>query len=217
MVRVTSGPLPLQDIGAKRFFLAKIFTLIATICECGGEFMIDRFKNDIWPVTARFLGRVLEKETRKEANNGLRFSMIQSLDDIQPKHPCTLNDSELHLILSIFDCLCRVLHILVLPESLLSSVGSTLLPFLDDGYYPNDIAASAMLALKKILERNYDILYRPILELSGSGIPPCPLLLLSRSVDDNLLVPRHHESSVLGAKANELLAHIDSLPEQDID
>jgi hypothetical protein len=215
ILRATDPTASSQDVATKRFFLAKIFTLIATMCECGGEFMANRFKNDVWPVTARFLGRILERAIGKESKKILPVR-IQREDENLRKSVSNLSDSERHLMLAAFDCLGRVFFILDLPESLMAAAASTLLPFLDSSYYGKGIGETSMETLKKLAEKNYDVLCRPLLQLSGRGIPACPLIP-KKDNQISATISAQSEPSELGVKANELLSYIESLPEQIID
>lgn len=225
IVRSKNEPtLATQDIATQRFFLAKIFTLIGTMCECSGEFMADRFKHDVWPAIGRYLGHVLGNEKRQEEGKRRKSRLlVQSIEEtttLQPKVVCHLSDSERHLLLSIFECLGRVFDILALPESVLVPAGAILLPFLDCSYYHLDLASSAMNVLKKLANFNCDVLCRPLLELSGRGIPICPLF----SKEDKSHLPSSvsiinsgpKNDSILATKASELLDYINSLPEQCI-
>lgn len=215
----SEGLPPSQDIATQRYFLAKIFTLVSTMCECGGEFMVNKFKHDVWPAIARYLDHILGKENRQEtAKRGNPVRLLQSggiSTTLQTKPLSSLSDSERHLLISIFDCLGRAIDILLLSETVLAPIGSILLPFLDSDYYHQDIAFEAMNTLKKLVDSNCDILYRPLLELSGQGIPVCPLPSTAHSTPIPLATSKTN-GSILSKKSQELLDYIDSLSEQGI-
>lgn len=211
---VTSGSS--QDIASKRFFLANLFTLVATMCECGGEFMANRFKQDVWPVIARFLERILQRSIRKENKRILVVGMQKRADGIEQPSVSDLKDSEQHLVKAILDCLGRVIRILDLPERTLTAAASTLLPFLDSNYYGIEIGERSVETLKKLADKNCDVLCRPLLHLSGRGIPS---FRLGSKKDTQTPAPisTHTESSELELKANDLLSYIDALPEQRLE
>eukprot|EP00980_Cylindrotheca_fusiformis_P001323 scaffold333_cov133-Cylindrotheca_fusiformis.AAC.49 len=204
-----------EDVAKKRFFLSQILTLIATICECGGEFMAARFRDDVWPVLARFLERILKKEINVESKKIVLIGIQdEGSEEVQPT--CKLTDSERHLMHAIFECLGRVICILDLPERTLAAIASTLLPFLDTSYYGKDIGERSMETLKKLAGKNCDVLCRPLLQLSGRGIPKFPII----SKKDKLLSPQVSNKPKLlqlETKANELLSYIEALPEQTLD
>lgn len=60
------SPFPSQkkdvEVATQRIFTAKLFTLVATVCECAGEFMADRFQNDVWKILARHFGQVHQRQ-----------------------------------------------------------------------------------------------------------------------------------------------------------
>jgi hypothetical protein len=195
-------------------FLAKLTSLIAAMSEGSGEFITDRFKNEVWPVISMQLAFLVDKEDRanrllensKEKRRGV--VLVTKTNAVVT----TFQDSEKSLILAIMDCLVRVFRV---PDcgkalaGLVSSIGAVILPFLDND---EQVSALTLEALKTIAEVDCDALWRPLLHLSGRGIPPCPLnssklQLATLKKPDSLFQP-------LAAKATELVEYIETLSEQ---
>lgn len=268
--RGTSQP---EDIGTQRIFLSKLFELIATMCECSGDFFADRFRNDVWPVMARHLKSLLEELHRQREAHSPSPSP-SCADMVQHSSPATvsrnhrlllqttgstvpqsrssvltehtplplsnrarlsssfqMSDTQRQLIVSILKCLDRILQQNECGkkvERLFGSIGFTLLPLLDIEDQTK-IQELSMDCIRNILRIDSDVLRRPLMELSGTRMPSCPLKFgkdtdlrtsgekaalmrvtnhssLSVSADNNTIVGRCHE----------LLAFADSLPEQVI-
>lgn len=234
------------DVHTQRIFLAKLFALIGTMCECAGDFMADRFRNDVWSVMARHLGNALHQQVKESSSGAPRGSKIllrgREPSLVEPNEGEVIRQdqlstesiasvfswsiSERHLIMSILQCLntafrhedCgRALGTILLP------VGTVLLPLLDieDDF---EIAGSAMDALKNILKLDCDVLWRPILELSGVGIRPCPLkkppdsLSTTAKAENNMTLSQREVlkpgRSLLATRCMELMAFVETLPEQ---
>jgi hypothetical protein len=131
-------------------------------------------------------------------------------------------DSEIQLLRAVIDCLNRVYKERALGlalSKLIASAGCMLFPFLDDD---EDALASATLsALKSMMEIDNDVLYGPLLDLSGASIPPCPLKVESKRHQAKTITPS--VSSPIGGSnryqraVDELLAFADSLPEQTLE
>ena len=190
--------------------------------------MSDRFKNDVWSVVARQLGHLIEKQGKHELalerqlENRLKIQPLQNSVVVQTNES-SWSDSERLLILSILKCLGRVFQhkdcgfalSMVFP-----SASSMLFPFLDNN--DDAIAASAMEALKAVAEIDCDILWRPLLELSGRRIPPCPL---KRPLDKSntssqsstaITMTPPQVNSKLALKCQKLMEYIELLPEQPL-
>jgi hypothetical protein len=221
---------PTQEVATQRIFLTKVLTLIATMCECSGDFMADRFKNDVWSVIARHLGNLFEKQESKDRLLEKRFEnklRIQTLENTVSARSTTSNcwsDSERRLILAILQCLSRVFQHedcgLAL-SSILASAGSMLLPLLEDN--DQEIVGCAMQALKNIAMIDCDVLWRPLLQLSGRGIPRCPLRNLcynTNKVRQSEVIQQSslskQQESDLALRCQELMAYIETLPEQPL-
>ena len=247
----TLGDSKTTDSGRQRFFLARLYTLIAAMFECSGDFMADRFGSSVWPIMAGQLEHLLRRRgvvtaavdldcssprmrsTTPTANDA---EMMPSRAVVrrraqQAKVPTNTRrwvDSERHLARAIFQCLTRVFSckgsygtVLV---RIYQAVGLVVLPFLDsegDNQDGDDISLVAMDAIKSILSHDADILFRPLLELSGRGIPPCPI----RSSTDGALVQTiisdvsesTSNGTVLANRCQELLDFIATLPEQELE
>jgi hypothetical protein len=204
---------PNQELAVHRMFLAKLTSLIAAMSEGSGEFITDRFKNEVWPVMSMQLAFLVDKQDR--ANRLLESSKEKIRDGALTKSSAvvtTLQDSEKSLILAIMDCLVRVFRV---PDcgkalaGLVSSIGAVLLPFLDNDEKVSELTLEA---LKTIAGVDCDALWRPLLHLSGRGIPSCPLnssnsQLTTFKKPDSLFQP-------WAAKATELVEYIEKLSEQ---
>jgi hypothetical protein len=195
-------------------FLAKLTSLIAAMSEGSGEFIAGRFKNEVWPVLSMQLAFLVDKQDR--ANRLLESSKENGWDVVLVTKSnaamTTFQDSEKSLILAIMDCLVRVFRV---PDcgkalaGLVSSIGAVILPFLDND---EKVSALTLEALKTIAGVDCDALWRPLLHLSGRGIPSNPLnssksQLMTFKKPDSLLQP-------LAAKATELVEYIETLSEQ---
>ena len=211
------------------------------MCECSGDFFVDRFRNDVWPCMARHLEYLLEElQRQREAHSP--SSMIASGPQLiaklaeGDKSPLSLSnrtklsfkmsDTQGQLILSILSCLHRILEqdeCGKALEKLLGSIGSTLLPLLD-AEDQTKIQEISMNCIKSIIKINSDVLRRPLLDLSGTKIPPCPLKFKrdsfgaerqSRDLSISLCAGEK-TTTVIGNRCHELLAFTDALPEQAI-
>ena len=192
----TRGSENTTDVSTQRIFLSNLISLIAVFCECSGDFMASRFRNDVWPIMARQLGYLLQREEKRSIKTSDMKSLLLQ-DSESSSNVLTLpttttsntdfpwNDSERQLVLSILRCLDRTMkqeECGKALESILVPVGTLLLPLLG---CDNDIELESLTmdCLKSILRINYDILWRPLFELSGTGIPRCRLSLLSTQND----------------------------------
>ena len=80
--------------------------------------------------------------------------------------------------------------------------------------------------IRNIIRIDYDVLRRPLMELSGTRIPPCPLKFgkdLQKTKENAEMqminapsTPSFGGSTTIVNRCRELLAFSDSLPEQDI-
>ena len=255
-----------HDIGIRRIFLANLFELIATMCECSGDFFADRFRNDVWPVMARHLEDLLNQlQRQRDAHSVSLAGMAQrkmsttslvadeqhlplstteeavassslinedsSLSvSVKTRRSFKMSDTERQLIVSILTCLNRIFQqeeFGKAVEKLLGSVGFTLLPLLDIEDHLK-IQELTMECLRSIIRIDCDILRRPLMELSVTRMPPCPLefiknigycgdeTVVSLAVTSNSSVSAHAGSKTIITRCNELLTFVDSLSEQAI-
>jgi hypothetical protein len=234
------------DISTQRIFLSKLLSLIAVFCECSGDFMANRFRNDVWPIMARQFGNLLQKEGKIISRNTSEDSKsLLLVEDFESSSNLSLplstrtttsntdfhwNDSERQLVLSMLRCINRTMkqeECGKTLESILVPAGAMLLPLLG---CDNDIELEnlTMDCLKTILGINYDVLWRPLLELSGVGIPPCRLSTTQNIVTNRTRTAQLAKKQVFSSTSNkrdqlivirsqELLAYIDTLPEQLIE
>jgi len=223
-----------EDIGTQRIFLSKLFQLIATMCECSGDFFADRFRNDVWPVMARHLKYLLEElQSQREVSSNTIASgqkMITTIGNSndaslaltsRTKFSFKMSETQGQLIASILKCLNRILEqedCGKAVKKLFDSIGSTLLPLLDMEDQTT-IQERSMDCIRSILKIDSDVLRRPLMELSGTKIPPFPLKFKRKSpslVMDVSPCLSIGNRSTIGNRCHELLAFAGSLPEQAI-
>lgn len=139
------------------------------------------------------------------------------------------SDTERQLVLSMLHCLTRALRQDDCGPALrsnLGSVGSMVLPLLEIGN-DADIEGATMDCLKSVLQIDCDTLWRPLLELSGTGIPSCPLNIRSTSnspsasmISDSFAPGMEpscdRDDSLVAVRCRELLSFVELLPEQKI-
>jgi hypothetical protein len=94
----TTSKFVTDDVGMQRIFLAKLFTLVATMCECTGDFFAERFRNDVWPVMASHLGYLLEQLQHQPIfssltrTNALPRNVYPASIILNTKHPSLLRE-----------------------------------------------------------------------------------------------------------------------------
>jgi hypothetical protein len=242
-----------RDIPTQRFFLSRMFQLVASMFECSGDFMADRFKSSVWPIIAKQFGFLMElQEKKRRSLQDQRVieevSWPRQTNELAPtlkiddaaRFRHQWSDSERHLLLSMERCLTRIFGCEDSRGTCLvrihQAIGLVLLPFIED---PDDeSSSSAMAAIKNIVAQDCDVLLRPLLEISGRGIPPCPIRVselpchqLGETDEGNKQIctisakdetTREQETAVqtpnskLEVGCNEILAFIDQLPEQEL-
>jgi len=268
-----------HDVGTQRIFLTQLFALVATMCECSGDFFAERFRNDVWPVMACHLEDLLKQLQRQQQRqpyvdstagtiigtpqqqNAHSTSTIVSIEDsrqsistkirdvtssasvlrsLETRGSFRLSDTERQLIIAILTCLNRVFQqedCGKAVHNVLGSIGFTLLPLLDDALEDDlKIQEITMDCLKNILRIDCDILRKPLMELSFTIMPCCPLLDFRNnqgSEDDNigdeetsnssqkviktsLLTTRSTRNRNLVTRCKELLDFVEKLPEQSL-
>jgi len=226
-----------EDTATKVVFLANLIGLVATLCECSGDFMADRFRNDVWPVMGRQLQYLIQKGLMKSAPvREMKSSLVLPDSKSGPEQSTSprWSDSERQLALSILQCLNRVFlqeECGKALEVILPTAGSMLLPLLDVEL-EFQVGALTMDCLKSMLQIDCDVLWRPLLELSG-GISPCPLRIhpddskchvgpissLDTRTNDEKKGPSELSdkgSHLLASRCQELLDYVDTLPEQSV-
>jgi hypothetical protein len=212
-----------EDVATQRIFLSKLFGLIAAMVQGSGSFMADRIQNEVWPILSKQLDLLISKRTNghfHDRNNSIKKALlVEDLCRGKGRTSSGSSDwqtSETILILAVLECLERVFgekDCGMALSNLATSAGTLLLPFLDDN--DGKIRNASFSALKKIVEIDCDALWRPLLHLSGQGMPLHPLRSQLSVKDDDtasLALPTH----LLARKARELITHIESLPEQII-
>jgi hypothetical protein len=229
-----------EELAFKRIFLAHLFDMIAFMCECGGEFMVDRIKSTVFPVIVtwfrHFGPRQVKPSPRQSSHpyaHGLECSHL--IKDVGPSsatvfpvssNTLKLRDSERRLFLSVIRCLTRILRQDDCGKALLSilpKAGLMLLPFLG---FDDDVELEVCLmdCLKCILQIDCDILRRALLDLSGCSVPLCPIRSRiepygNRDMDlsTRVLTPACRGLNVLQAtKCHDLLLFAETLAEQSL-
>lgn len=242
------------DTGTQRIFLTKLFSLVGTMCECSGDFFCDRFRNDVWPVMASHFEILLQKLQPQfyvrsvistTIGTGMQqgivrpSSSISSSRAVQEKAVIRLSETEKQFIIAIITCLKRVFQQQdcgKAVQNLLTPIGFTLIPFLDDVIEDDfSIQELTMDCVKSILRIDCNILMRPLIDLSCSRIPSCPLLgaMVTNKCNNDVgeteirNSPRKiHNPSIASSHANgktnistrckDLLDFIETLPEQSL-
>lgn len=215
------------DAGSLRFFLARLYILIASMFECSGDFMADRFVSSVWPVMTKQLEHLLEpaRVSKKRAARSMIEEISATAKDdgrglvmYEGSSRQSWVESERLLALSIFQCLKRVFFSPGSKGTVLirihQAVGLVLLPIITN---PDDeVADSASRAVEAVLLHDSDILLRPLLELSGNGIPPIPAFL--RGVVESGTGETEVEAaeSPLQIRCSKLLDFVANLPEQEL-
>ena len=208
---------------SKRVFLARLFTLVATMSECSGEFMADRFKTDVWKIAVLHL----RSNLRDQENSSATLQLEQPNNEFSTPDATSITwnvpSSERLLFQAIIDCIRRVFQqreCAAALSAIMESVGTVLLPYLE--HDDEDIRLSISQILKSILSLDCDVLRRPLLSLSGRGIPRMPELKNLRQPSslptynransiENLCV-----NSRMSRACEDLLRFVDTLPEQKI-
>jgi hypothetical protein len=216
-----------NNIGEQRVFLSKLFELVEVMTVCADDFMASRFRQDVWPCIVQVLGTFATSRqgllSTEPQSFQLPVAVFRPVNQKRVVHAHKLSASELGLALEIIQCLARVFGHrpsgLVL-AGLIPSAASMLFPFLessdDDDTYKT-LEAICMTALRNMILIDCDALWRPLLDLSGRRLPPCPLgvLAATESVKEQGL--GRSPDSVLAKKANELIGFIEALSEQNLD
>lgn len=217
-----------EDVGVQRIFLAKLFELIAIMCECSGDFFADRFRHDVWPVMACHLEFMLKQlQQQRDSHLVPRAVILRRVEHELPLSKTTnatfkMSDTERQLIASILTCLNRIIgqkECGKAVEKLLSSVGFTLLPLLDiEGHV--DIQELALDCIRSIMRIDCDVLRRPLMELNGTRIPLCHVKFENKEiaplVTKNVLFPVSARNKTIMRRCSDLLNFANSLPEQSI-
>jgi hypothetical protein len=215
------------NIGEQRVFLSKLFELVAVMTVCADDFMASRFRQDVWPCIVQVLGAFATSQQSLLSTELQSFpspvSIFRPMNQKGVVQTQKLSASELGLALEIIQCLARVFGHrpsgLVL-AGLIPSAGSMLFPFLDisdDDDSHKTLEAICMTALRNMVLIDCDALWRPLLDLSARGLPPCPLGVLATTGIAKEQAFGRSPDNVLAKKANELIGFIKALPEQNLD
>jgi hypothetical protein len=232
---ITTGS---EELDFKRIFLAHLFDLIAFLCECGGDFMVDRIKSSVLPVVQAWLLHFQQRPTRPSQPQapGLELSFFiqdegASSLSIYPANSDTLKlrNSERRLLFSITRGLTRILRQDDCGTAMLSTLPEVILMVLPLLEFDDDVELHlcVMDCLKCILEIDCDTMRRALLDLSGCGVPTCPIqagidtdgkrniALVKIKLSTRVLTPAFRNLNLLQAKkCNEILLYAETLAEQ---
>lgn len=230
-----------KDVGAQFFFLSGLWHLVADMFESSGDFMADRIVSSAWPTMAKQFAHMMRYQQTQFSSNPTGSQCISTPgsrgQNLAPAlrhqhddaHIRPWNDAQRHLLISMIRCLERIFRC---PEAhgtslqrIHQAVGLVLLPFMGD---PDDeIALAAEEAIRSIVAIDGDVLLRPLLEMTGRGIPPCPVRI--PLVDNNAMSTKHmmisttqheHTSTIsksnLARRCENILQFIAMLPEQEL-
>jgi hypothetical protein len=206
----------MADTSTKRVFLATLFNLLGIMSECSGEFIASRFRNDVFPLLGQLLGDFTVDSTASDFRHGGRSSKENLVSTGGQRQ-----QSETLLITTMLRCLSVVFQEHACGRSLaglVPSVGTLILPFLGDDHV--ETRDACMDAIRQMVRIDCDALWRPLVHLSRGGVASAKPW---ESLDDapsgskeskKLMVST--ERSILECRASELVAFIESLPEQPL-
>lgn len=174
--------------------------MISTLSELCDGFIADRFQSTIFPHMSKLFESLLhivgtssdnEKEKDETRYNNIRIK----------------NEDE-NILNSLLDCVSRVFSANgVYLASMVSIVGSIIVPFIAlDG----TVGDSAMDAMKALVKVDSDCLWRTLMKMSGRDIPKRPLLPVNNRVSHPVVESR------LSKRCLEIVHFINDLPEQNI-
>mmetsp|Transcript_56910 Transcript_56910/g.138582 ORF Transcript_56910/g.138582 Transcript_56910/m.138582 type:complete len:226 (-) Transcript_56910:2278-2955(-) len=174
------------------------------MAQCSGDFMAERFRNDVWPMAADQLGTALQSNEELRSNH--RSGSVRRLKDQEDQKPINSienglsisaygdkpgsrwSESERALIFAILECLNTAIGNEEFGKALytvLSPIGSVLLPFL--GIDDAEVSDLVMEVTKKIVSIDCDVMLRSLLELSGQGFSRPPLSLRRKESRNKLV------------------------------
>lgn len=208
-----------MDVSTKRVFLSSLFDLVATMAQCSQDFIASRFKNDVFPLLSKLLGDFAGDLSPSETSHDDSCRPIRDVG-VQPQsHP--RQASEAALIVSILNCLAGVFR---QPKcgralaDLIPTASTLILPFLGDRA---ETGNACMSAIKEMVQIDCDATWRPLVLLSGKQFPPPkpwgsagevkrPIALVAAA--ENEAPP----PSLLAQRASDLVAFVETLPEQPL-
>lgn len=208
---------PNQDISSPLMFLQSAFHLISSFGELAGDFMVDRFKSDVWPVMSKLINHFIVmkplRNGKRQTNQStlIKSSPVQETSKGERTEYCaqTQKDSFDSAIIAIFNCVTRLFseHSIGPKLShLIPEIGNIFLPFLSD---EGQIGIASEAAVKSMLNIDPSTLLRGLYALSGEKLPINPLLESSRG-------EIQHNSYTPWSRAQYLIEHLDNQVEQVI-
>lgn len=216
------------DTSTKRVFYSKILELVTTMAECSSDFIVGRFKNDIFPLVsqllASFAGDVLPSDIADSlpSCDNLNSTVLRTFDVTE--NSSTRQASETNLLISILNCFAGVFHESACGRSLtglIPTAGTLVLPFL--GERDTRTAIACIEALKQMVIIDCDALWRPLVLLSGRHFPPTKSWNLPLNRLRDLFEVVHTDadeanaaSQLVGLRAREVVDFIENQPEQQL-
>jgi hypothetical protein len=202
-----------MDVSTKRVFLAKLLDLVAIMAECSGDFVVSRFKKDVFPLLSMLLRDFLECNAPATIPN--ERTSIEIVEATSPSKSSCRQASETSLIISMLRCLTGVFQ---QPKcgpalrDLIPTAGTLIMPFLGER---DETGAACFSAIKHMVQIDSDALSRQLVHLSEGSFPPPtpwesqpPMLVCTQSASKPV--------TLLAQRASSLVDFINTLPEQPL-
>lgn len=175
--------------------LSSLLDLIAVTSKLCDGFIADRFQSSIFP----HMSKLFE-------------ALIYRVNDVNNNPSKKLSKEDSIILTSLLHCIATTFSTNGLQlASLVPIVGSIILPFLALNENIGDIALETM---KTLIEIDSDCLWRALLNASGQGIPPRPLLPMEHR--NNCSKPPKVTQSRLSERSLKLIEFANTLPEPNI-
>lgn len=205
------SPTESPDVSTEMIFLSKLLDLVACMSQVSGSFLVDRIRQQVWPIIAELLDIYvrLEKET---SHKQLSTDNLASNELVQKKTVVTEREK---LLFSIVDFLSRIYSQRECGmglADLIPTVGTIIIPFLANY---GELRDRTMRALKTMMLIDCDALWRPLLQLSHRPLPPRPFGHEDACI--TVANPNEKCTTPLELAAVELVAFIEALPEQTLE
>jgi hypothetical protein len=178
--------------------------------QVSGSFLVDRIRQQVWPIIAELLDvfvRLGKETSRKQpSTDNLAFNEL-----VQGETVVTEREK---LLFSILDFLSRIYgqrECGMGLTDLIPTVGTIIIPFLANH---GELRDRTLRALKTIMLIDCDALWRPLLQLSHHPLPPRPFG--HKDSCTAVVNPDQECTTPLELAAEELVAFVDSLPEQTL-
>ena len=211
------------DTSSSAHFIESGFTLIQSFIELDGDFFVDRFQSDVYPIISKLIHYHLKMKTMKTRRKSSNSEVV-----VLRKHDLLLNKSNNHsseyeikkriqgesksmesMLVASLNCIqsafintsCGLKLAHIIP-----GIGYLILPMLAD---ENSIGIAAESTLRSMLVIDCSSLLRSLILMSGQKIPLHPLMGLSGE-DFDL---KSKLNNLSAKRALDLLIFLDSLTE----